>query len=570
MKKLVKLNRNRFFLFNSIFIINSLWFWRHVNLSGKGFLPGDDGDARFTTVLYEHWYQFLTGHTGLSQTLFFYPTQDTLVFSDSFFLQGIVHSVFRFTGINVVNSWLIATVLLQLFSAYSAVVMAHKFKLGTLPGAILIIYWGYNSTMWAQSTHVQHVMYPFIGWILLAGYGFVHAQTNKRRVAYLTIVLNLLLVLALSSTYAFIFSLLYGFLGLLMYLVLRTKRNQLRGSITKANAINLLKTACIPIILSLPLVLVFLKIYIFDTTYRTVRGLAAVSFYSPTFTDIFNPPFDNLLFGGVLQKLFSHGLPGTGEPGMGFTPTFLAVLFITSAMVMRKLMKVNRTVVIIPMALLLVVAIVELLILKDARGFSFWFLTFEQLPGFSSLRALSRVHTFQYMAASLAIALALNKYLDHFGSGIKIGKKSLHQALLKLLLPIVIIGLIVSESTPNIGRWTAQDMHFVKIAKKSQADFKKCKSFSVVPSDAQIQQRYMFAWLIDAQVLSMEYSKPTLQGYSGGEPTDYGIDISSTSQVLELSIKKAVESKNLKDSCLLLPVQAEKIKTKWRVVPIIG
>jgi hypothetical protein len=570
MKKLVKLNRNRFFLFNSIFIINSLWFWRHVNLSGKGFLPGDDGDARFTTVLYEHWYQFLTGHTGLSQTLFFYPTQDTLVFSDSFFLQGIVHSVFRFMGLGVVNAWLIATVVLQLFSAYSAVVIAYKLKLRALPGAILVIYWGYNSTMWAQSTHVQHVMYPFIGWILLAGYGLVHAQTNKRRVAYLTIVLNLLLVLALSSTHAFIFSLLYGLLGLLMYLVLRTKRNQLRGSISKANAISFLKTACIPIILSLPLVLVFLKIYIFDTTYRTVRGLAAVSFYSPTFTDIFNPPFDNLLFGGILQKLFSHGLPGTGELGMGFTPTFLLLLLITCAFVLRNLFKINRTVVILPITLLLLVSIVELLILKDARGFSFWFLTFEQLPGFSSIRALSRVHTFQYMAASLVIALALNKYLDHFGSGIKIGKKSLHQALLKLLLPIVIIGLIVSESTPNIGRWTAQDMHFVKIAKKSQADFKKCKSFSVVPSDAQIQQRYMFAWLIDAQVLSMEYSKPTLQGYSGGEPTDYGIDISSTSQVLELSIKKAVESKNLKDSCLLLPVQAEKIKTKWRVVPIIG
>ena len=113
-------------------------------------------------------------------------------------------------------------------------------------------------------------------------------------------------------------------------------------------------------------------------------------------------------------------------------------------------------------------------------------------------------------------------------------------------------------------------MHFVKIAKGSQADFKKCKSFSVVPSDVQIGKRPIFAWLVDAQVLSMEYSKPTLQGYSGGEPTDYGIDISSTSQVLELSIKKTVESKNLKDSCLLLPVQAEKIKTKWRVVPIIG
>lgn len=473
-------------------------------------------------------------------------------------------------GLGVVNAWLIATVVLQLFSAYSAVVMAYKLQLRVLPGAILIIYWGYNSTMWAQSSHVQHVLYPFIGWVLLAGYGFVHAQTKKRRVVYLTFVLNLLLVLALSSTYVFIFSLLYGLLGLLMYLILSIKKNQLRGSITKANAISFLKTACIPFILSLPLVLVLLKIYIFDTTYRTVRGMTAVSFYSPTFTDIFNPPFDNLLFGRILQKLFSYGLPGTGEPGMGFTPTFLAVLFIFGAIIVGKLIKVNRTVVIIPIALLSVVTIVELLILKDARGFSFWFLTFEQLPGFSSLRALSRVHTFQYMAASLAIALALNKYLDHFGSGIKIGKKSLHQALLKLLLPIVIIGLIVSESTPNIGRWTAQDMHFVKIAKKSQADFKKCKSFSVVPSDAQIQQRYMFAWLIDAQVLSMEYSKPTLQGYSGGEPTDYGIDISSTSQVLELSIKKAVESKNLKDSCLLLPVQAEKIKTKWRVVPIIG
>ena len=582
MKELVKSNRNRFFLFNSIFIFNSVWFWRNVEPLTQGFLPGDIGDARFTTVLYEHWYQFLTGNTGLSQTLFFYPTYDTLVFSDSFFLQGLVHSVFRFMGLNVVNSWLIATILLQLFSAYSAVVIAHKFKLRALPGAILIIYWGYNSTMWAQTTHVQHVLYPFVGWILLAGFGFMRARTPIRKAGYLALTLNLLLILALSSTYPFIFSLVFICLGGLLHVLWTASKHKngtnfkaklidlIRTSVNKSSALNVIKLTRFPIILSLPLVFVFLKIYILDTNYSTDREASAISFFSPTFTDLISVPSDNLVFGRVIQKLLSYGLPGTGESGMGFTPIFLLLLLATVLFMLPKVKKVQRESLFVPVMLLLVALIVEVLILKDARGFSLWFLTFEQIPGFGALRALSRIHTFQYMAGALAIAIILNKYVIHFGPLKRIGSLRLNQKLVALVMPLVIITMIVSESTPNIGRWDAQDMHFVKITKKSENDFKKCESFSLVPSDVQMDRRPMFAWLIDAQVLSMEYSKPTLQGYSGGQPADYGINTSETSQVLEASIREVVAAKKLKDSCLLVPVQPEKIKSKWKVVPIIG
>ena len=567
MKILLDLSRRRFYTFHLIFIANALWFWRNVSLSGRGFLPGDDGDARYTTALYEHWYQFLTRHTGLSQTLFFYPTHDTLVFSDSFLLQGLVHSVFRFMGLNVLNAWLISTVLLQLFSAYSAVVMAHKFKLRTLPGAILVIYWGYNSTMWAQTSHVQHVMYPFVGWILLAGLGYANAHTQKRKAAYLALTLNLILILALSSTYPFIFLLVFVCLGALVYSI---KNFSKFHQITQSHLIAFLKDVSPPIIFSLPLLFIFLKIYILDTNYSTDREATAVSFFSPTFLDIFNPPIDNLVFGRVIQKVLSNGIPGTGEPGMGFTPVFLFLLLITVLIVFRKLSAVNGKSIAVTTILLLVVVIVELLILKDARGFSFWFLTFEQLPGFGSLRAISRMHTFQYMAGSLVIALTLNKYFELFGPPKNIGKVKLNQTAITLLMPLLIFTLIVSESTPNLGHWKAQDMKFVKIAKNSQDNFKNCDSFSLVPSDVQMGKRPMYAWLIDAQMLSMEYSKPTLQGYSGGVPAEYGIDFSSTSQVLEKSIKQVVASKNLRNSCLLFPVQIDKVKTKWRVVPIIN
>ncbi|CAB4918740.1 unannotated protein [freshwater metagenome] len=582
MNSIVTLTHKRYLSFNLVFLVCSLWFWRHTDLLGHGFLPGDNGDARFTMVLYEHWYQFFTGHTGLSQTLFFYPTHDTLVFSDSFFLQGFIHSIFRGAGFGMLNAWLVTTVLVQLFSAYSAVLIAHKLKLRAIPGAVLVIYWGYNSTMWAQSTHVQHVLYPFVGWIILAGFGFMHAQTFRGKILYLTLALNLSLLLALSSIYAFIFSLLYSGLGAAIYIFWCASKNKLHDNILlnlklflqrsfkRIDFKNLLKTILVPIILSIPLTFIFLKIYVFDTSFRTVREASTVSFFSPTFTDFFNPPSDNLLFGRVLQKLFSYGLPGTGEPGMGFTPAFLAILLVTIAIAMRKNLSINRELLRVPLMILVSVSFVELLILKDARGFSFWFLTFEQLPGFNSLRALSRIHTFQYMMASLAVAVILDKLIDYFSPSGRIGKVHFNSRLLKISLPLVVVVLILAESTPNVGRWTADELKIVSIAKKSKADFAQCKSFSVVPSDAQIRQRAMYAWIIDAQVLSALYSKPTLQGYSGGEPTDYGIDTSSTSQVLEASIKNVIATKNLVDSCLLYPINKENIKTKWKVVPIIG
>jgi hypothetical protein len=96
----------------------TLFYWRHFSFSG--ILPGDAADARYTTSLYEHWYLYFTGKVSLTENFFFYPTQNTLSFSDAYLIQGIFHSIFRLIDVSILSAWLMSTVAVHLLGVFSS------------------------------------------------------------------------------------------------------------------------------------------------------------------------------------------------------------------------------------------------------------------------------------------------------------------------------------------------------------------------------------------------------------------------------------------------------------------
>ena len=87
---------------------------------------GDPMDSRMSWVVYEHWYQFFLGNRELRNTLFFYPYDKSLGFSDSFLLNGVFHSIFRVIGIDPIDSWKYSNILAIFISIVGLAILSRK------------------------------------------------------------------------------------------------------------------------------------------------------------------------------------------------------------------------------------------------------------------------------------------------------------------------------------------------------------------------------------------------------------------------------------------------------------
>ena len=55
-------------------------------------------DGQLILSCFEHWYMAFSGDVLWNAPLFFYPQQDVLGYTDTFFLNGVVYSIFRVFG----------------------------------------------------------------------------------------------------------------------------------------------------------------------------------------------------------------------------------------------------------------------------------------------------------------------------------------------------------------------------------------------------------------------------------------------------------------------------------------
>ena len=102
----------------------TLFTYRSI-FSGK--LLGDPFDSRLHIILHEHWWRWFNGLVSFRDTEFFYPFDKALGYSDVFFTQGIIYSIFRFLGYGLPTSWTLTTILLLIIGNIGWVFVARKY-----------------------------------------------------------------------------------------------------------------------------------------------------------------------------------------------------------------------------------------------------------------------------------------------------------------------------------------------------------------------------------------------------------------------------------------------------------
>lgn len=83
-----------------LWISGLLIFFRSAFISLFDRVLGDPGDGQLIVSLHEHWYRVLNGLESWNQTIFFYPVENALGYSDTFLATGIAFAGLRALGID--------------------------------------------------------------------------------------------------------------------------------------------------------------------------------------------------------------------------------------------------------------------------------------------------------------------------------------------------------------------------------------------------------------------------------------------------------------------------------------
>jgi hypothetical protein len=141
-------------------VIATLSLFSTVLIKGK--LLGDLLDARFTIVVNDHWYQFITGNQSFSNLGFYFPNQNQLGFSDAFLATGLLSIPLRAFGLTAINSWLISNVVLSLICFFFAAKFLGIVLNNRLSGALLTLLFASSYPFIAQLGHLQTFGYLLV------------------------------------------------------------------------------------------------------------------------------------------------------------------------------------------------------------------------------------------------------------------------------------------------------------------------------------------------------------------------------------------------------------------------
>jgi hypothetical protein len=492
-------------ILSSFFGVISI-YWQTVFY---GRLPGDLLDARFTVIVNEHWFKVATGQNNVANLNFYYPTQNQLGFSDAFFASGIIAIPFRFAGIDPVNSWIIANLLLALLCLIFAYQLFEDLFKSKLSASIMVVLSAVSYPFLAQIGHAQT-----IGYLLLFPIMFftrkLYLSSERGHFKNLCILMILIEILALSAWYAFVFLTLLLISSALIGVFLLTPMifwSQLKlflGSTINNLRNTTLSLKLVGVVSVLPLLFLWIYIYLQTAKYSSDKPYSGFIFYAPRWGDLFNS--STHAWGHQLKiNEYLHQTSGpTFERALGLTPIFAFVLVLIPLVIRLKSLKQSTSHKFQTKLIYIVSVLFILVIVVDELGHSFWRFLWITFPPIRSITVPFRIMIVISWLLIYVILIQIQSFKR------------------KTLLTLVISSLLLIDFwRPTMARWNSNE--FIRdeaIPIVSALKNNSCDAFFINPAKGDPAP-----WLtqVDAMALGMVSNIPTVNGYSGNWPNGWPI-----------------------------------------------
>ncbi|HET9648111.1 MAG TPA: hypothetical protein VFP34_07745, partial [Microlunatus sp.] len=321
-------------------VLATVWVFRGV-LRG-GLLPGNDGDARWTIALHEHWYRVWSGQEAIRDLHYYYPLANTLGTSDAFLVQGQIYSLGRLLGFDQINSWVVAGITFFLIGALGVAALARRLLDSRWSQVAMVVLSVASYPVLVGLGHVQLFGLLSVSWIFVGLHDVISRRHVRRGVALVVLVPPLL---ALSSWYALMLgSVVIGFLGLGLMLVSSWAGIVRMGRQVAGDLWRTLRS--IPgAVLGVLFVVLWagvLWVYLPSRGLLPKPGWTDVVAFSPRWSDIWNASDGG---GGIWHGLYAR-LPDLAqsnyEQQRGFTPILLVAFVVVTLTIFRSVVLANR------------------------------------------------------------------------------------------------------------------------------------------------------------------------------------------------------------------------------------
>ena len=521
----------RLFFFISIIVVLEIIFFR--NIMGNGKLLGGSGDGRLTMLLAEHWWRFFTGKDHFRELLMFYPAKGTLGFSDMLLVFGIIHSVFRFFGIDMYLAYKFTLMVIHGFGSVSFFyLMYKKLQINLFWSFFALISFSYSTVF--SSSGFGHSQLSAINLLPVFACFFTALIQNwnlrKFRNLNATFLIATYAFICYTAWYIAFFTALFCLILAASYMcqMMMRKESVLQGvkSVFITFKFDLLFLLSFAIVLMIPFAMVYLPVFVQSAGY----DYNEIKCYMPEIIDFINVTRENLMFGKTVSAMHLQG----GEVAEGFSIIVLSMFIFVHYQSKKQKCREFLT-----SALFISVLVSLFICIKlNSSGLSLWYFVYHFIPGGSSIRAVGRFLFYLSFPLSLYIALCGNK--------LKVVENLRWNKQCILFFSLLFLSFFFISQMRKGGvstRWHRQDQKkYLATVPNPPVD---AESFYLIPNINDKKSEWYLQ--LNAYEIASTYGIPTLNGYSGQEPEDWhGIWIIKDEGYLS-SVNKWIRKNNLEN-----------------------
>ena len=536
------LKRNKIIeLFFAVLILGfcEWFFFRNIIGRGNSAMIGDRGDGRLTNLITEHWQHFFTGKEKFNELAMFYPTEDTLGYSDLLFGFSPVYSVFRFLGKNIYFSYKYTIILIHLFGTGCMYYLLRKnLHIGLIWSLFGTIAFCFSGTYANNLYHSQLNAISFLPLLLIFIIGFIkNCQTRRKRNIYACLSLFWFAFITYTSWYAACFTGLFCLIFLIVFFI-RLSSSKINGLMQIKNIFLLYwKDFLGYIFFLLVLFIPFLRIYL--PVFKSSAGYTYwdSAQHMPELIDLINVGENNKILGWLIKSMRLSERNYSIEVKMGFSIILLTMFLIMYVVLVKK--KHEKTdshndaaeIMIRSVCISIIIGIL-IVIRLSANGVSLWWFVYQFVPVVRSLRAVARFFLILSFPMSIITAYTADRYIK-FQNGRNV------------MFSVIAVLLLFVSNVNDQGvdsRWNS----------KAESIF--MANLTEPPEDAEIL--YIIdttengSWNIDYQLDAFEIADKlglkTINGYSGHFPENWSGLWDIRSNTYESAICNWIEKYNLK------------------------
>jgi hypothetical protein len=510
-----------------ILIFSEYFFFR--NIIGTNNLMGA-GDTKLATLIAEHWYNFLRGQEKFGELSMFYPAKNVLGYTDMFLFFGLIHSCFRFVGIDMFIAYKYTALFVHLLGTiFMFFLLYKKLKLKITWGLFGTIGFSFSTALAVNMGHTQLVAISMLPILLIFIIKFFENLKNKKRIKYAFFSMTWYMLLLYNSWYIAFFTILFFLSFSIVYLIgeLIQKRNPFMQIYNFIKHIWIESVAYILYIsiLSIP----FFRVYI----PASHRYYEYNTYDIPDILSLVIIDERNWLLGNFIKAMKL-----TNKANMGLSIVLLLTFIVFSIIFIFKKEKKMYNNILYYIIITVIFSIVYTMKITS-KEFSLWYFIYKLVPGANAIRVVSRY--FLYLSFPIAIITSII-------GNILFEKKKFKSSYIKgIILSFLLILLWISNITNKgiYSEWNSTEAKSFLFSVSEPP--KKCESFYIIADERQNLDPPEYN--LHAFEIANNYKIKTINGYSGNHPDNWEGVMSPLNKEYEISVYVWATLNKLKNVC---------------------